>query len=59
MWQRRDGRQNGETVAGRGIVRRLFVPSLSALIAAVARPVGSVQTVFAAAIHDDPEWKEF
>ena len=57
MWKRRDGRQNGEIGAGRGLARRLMAPIPLALIVAIEGPAGRMRA--APAVRNDSQSKEF
>ena len=49
MWKRRDGRQNGEIGAGRGLARRLMAQIPLALIVAIAGPAGRMRAALPSA----------
>jgi hypothetical protein len=56
MWKRRDGKQNGEIGAGRGLALRLVAPMPLALIDEIAGPDGRMRA--APAVRNDSHWKE-
>ena len=56
MWKRRDGRQNGEIGAGRGLARRLMAPIPLALIVAIEGPAGRMRA--APAVRNNSQSKE-
>jgi len=48
-----------ETVADRGLARRLIVPIPLALIVAIAGPAARMQAALTTAVRNDSQWKEF
>jgi hypothetical protein len=57
MRKPRDGKQNGEIGAGRGLALRLVAPIPLALIVAIAGPAGRMRA--ASAARNDSQRKEF